>query len=143
MSNDTAGILQYIPQRPPFVMVDGIVESTGETTLSTFVVKADNIFVENGLLKEPGLVENIAQTAAARAGYTAVTENKPVTVGYIGAISNLEIIDFPACGDELITAITVENQIFDVSLIAGKITCKGNIIAHCNMKIFINQIKNN
>ena len=134
-------IQSLIPQRPPFVMVDKLL-SFSETTISTgFRIKADNIFVENGEFKEPGLVENIAQTAAARAGYISKTENKPVLIGYIGAVNNLQVYFLPKTGDELITEITIENQIFDVTLISGKINCNGKTVAQCNMKIFINQIK--
>ena len=131
-----------IPQRPPFVMIDKLLSFSENTTTTCFSINADNIFVENGLFKEPGLVENIAQTAAARAGYVSQTENKPVLVGYIGAISNLRVFFLPKNGDELITEITIENQIFDVTLISGKITCNGQPVAQCKMKIFINQLKN-
>lgn len=134
-------IQQLIPQRPPFVMIDKLL-SFSETGISTgFSIKPDNIFVEDGEFKEPGLVENIAQTAAARAGYISKTEKKPVLVGYIGAVNDLEIYFLPRAGDELITEITIENQIFDVTLISGKIVCNGKSAARCNMKIFINQIK--
>jgi 3-hydroxymyristoyl/3-hydroxydecanoyl-(acyl carrier protein) dehydratase len=134
-------IQHLIPQRPPFVMIDKLL-SFSETVISTgFSIKADNIFVENGEFKEPGLVENIAQTAAARAGYISKTENKPVAVGYIGAVNNLEVYYLPKPGDELITEIAIKNQIFDVTLISGKIICNGKLVAQCNMKIFINQTK--
>ena len=106
------------------------------------LIKSENIFVEDGEFKEPGLVENIAQTAAARAGYISRTENKPVLVGYIGAVKNLEIYSLPKTGDELITEITIENQIFDVTIISGKISCNETVLAQCEIKIFINQTKN-
>lgn len=131
-----------IPQKPPFVMVDRLTGFSEASTTTAFVIKADNIFVENGVFKEPGLVENIAQTAAARAGYVSRTENKPVLVGYIGAVNNLQIFSLPKTGDELITEITIENQIFDVTLISGKTSCNGQPVAQCKMKIFINQLKN-
>ena len=134
-------IQSLIPQKPPFVMVDKLVSFTETTSTTAFGIRADNIFVENGIFKEPGLVENIAQTAAARAGYVSHIENKPVLVGYIGAISNLQVFYLPKNGDELITEITIENQIFDVTLISGKITCNGQPVAQCKMKIFINQTK--
>lgn len=135
-------IQSLIPQRPPFVMIDKLLHFSETTTSTGFTIKADNIFVEDGEFKEPGLIENIAQTAAARAGYISKTGNKPVLVGYIGAVNNLHIFSLPKTGDELITEITIENQIFDVTLISGKIICKDKTIAQCNMKIFINQIKN-
>ena len=131
-----------IPQRPPFVMIDKLLSFSENTTTTGFSIKEDNIFVENSLFKEPGLIENIAQTAAARAGYVSQTENKPVLVGYSGAISSLQVFLLPKTGDELITEITIENQIFDVTLISGKITCNGQPVAQCKMKIFINQPKN-
>jgi 3-hydroxymyristoyl/3-hydroxydecanoyl-(acyl carrier protein) dehydratase len=135
--NSKDQILSLIPQRPPFVMIDKILVSDEAMTRSSFVVRENNIFVENELLKEPGLVENIAQTAAARAGYNAQMEHKPVQVGYIAAIKNLQIKNFPKINDELITEISIENQIFNVSLISGKITCNEQLIAQCEMKIFI------
>lgn len=131
-----------IPQRPPFVMIDKLLEVTQTATTTGFTIQADNLFVQDGIFKEPGLVENIAQTAAARAGYVSKTENKPVPVGYIGAVNNLQIFSLPKTGDELITEITIENQIFDVTLISGKITCNQQLIAQCNMKIFISKPKN-
>ncbi len=131
-----------IPQRPPFVMIDKLLSFSETSTTTGFSIKADNIFVEDDLFKEPGLVENIAQTAAARAGYVSQTENKPVLVGYIGAINNLHVFMLPKTDDELITEITIENQIFDVTLISGKITCNGQTVAQCKMKIFIIKIKN-
>ena len=138
----TKNIETLLPQRAPFVMIDGLMSSTETTTTTSFAIREDNIFVVDGVLLEPGLVENIAQTAAARAGYISKTENKPVMVGYIAAINNLRVFALPRTGDELITEITMENQIFAVSLITGKITCNDQLIAQCSMKIFINQNKN-
>jgi predicted hotdog family 3-hydroxylacyl-ACP dehydratase len=51
-------------------------------------VKEDNIFVVSGVLKEPGMIESIAQTVAAREGYISKLENKPVRLGYIGLLVN-------------------------------------------------------
>lgn len=135
-------IESLIPQRPPFVMIDTLISFNENSTTTGFTIRADNIFVENGTFKEPGLVENIAQTAAARAGYISKKENKPVEVGYIGSVNNLQVFSLPKTGDELITEITIENQIFDVTLISGRTTCNGQLVAQCNMKIFINKIKN-
>ena len=135
-------IQSFIPQKPPFVMVDKLISVSESNTITGFSIKADNIFVEDGFFKEPGLVENIAQTAAARAGYISKTGNKPVLVGYIGSVSNLQVFSLPKTGDELFTEITIENQIFDVTLISGKITCNEQVIAQCKMKIFISQTKN-
>jgi predicted hotdog family 3-hydroxylacyl-ACP dehydratase len=139
MEHTPCDIITLIPQKPPFVMVDHLVFSDEKSSRSSFLVQADNIFVEEGFLKEPALVENIAQTAAARAGHFAQLDNKPVLVGYIGSVKNLDIHFLPQTGDELITEIVIENQIFNVTLITGKISCNEKPVAQCQMKIFITQ----
>lgn len=130
-------ILTYIPQRPPFVMVDeitGVDDSSGKTR---FIVTKENIFFRERKLTEPALIENIAQTAAARIGYLCHQNNEPVPVGFIGAVQNLEINRLPLEGQLLETEITIKNQVFNVTLIKGVIHCNGTRIAQCDMKIFI------
>ncbi|MCX6204788.1 MAG: 3-hydroxyacyl-ACP dehydratase [Bacteroidetes bacterium] len=137
MENHGKNILNYIPQREPFVMVDKIIYSDDKFTSTAFLIKQDNIFVEDGFFKEPGLIENIAQTAASNAGYVAIKENRPVLLGFIAAIKNLQINYFPKVGDELITEIIIENQIFDITIIQGRAICDKKIVAQCELKIFI------
>ena len=134
-------IYALIPQRDPFVMVDEIIYSDETITRSKFLVREENILVRHGVLKEPGLIENIAQTVAAREGYISKLENKPVRLGYIGAINKLVITELPQIDDDIITEIKIEKQFFNVILITGKIFCKEQIIAQCEMKIFITSPK--
>lgn len=135
----TQNIFSLIPQRPPFVMIDELLYSDDKITRTCFRVRENNVLVSNGQLLEAGLVENIAQTAAARAGHAAQLENQPVVVGYIGSVNNLQVFFLPKVLDELETEITVVNQVFNVTIITGEIRCKGETMAQCEMKIFINK----
>lgn len=137
MTLPTQDILTLIPQRWPFVMVDTLVSSNDETTHTTLLVQVENVLVNDSVLSEAGLVENIAQTAAARAGYIARQLGKPMQPGFIGAVKILEVFTLPKVGDTIETEVKIENQIFDVTIIKGKITCKGATMAQCEMKIFI------
>ena len=134
-------ILTLIPQRPPFVMIDSILHYDEAVTRSAFRITSGNILLENGRLSEAGLVENIAQTAAARAGYIASMSQQPAQVGYIGSLKNLRVYDLPKLEDVLETEIRVENQIFDVTVVIGKVWCNNLLLAECEMKIFIGQSK--
>lgn len=130
---------KYIPQKAPIVMVGELISHSGETTESQFKIAADNIFCENGVLTEPGLIENIAQTAALRMGYMAsqkTTDAEP-PVGFIGAISKLKIHSLPAVGQSLHTRIEIKNDIFGITLIQGTSYVDGHIQAECEMKIVI------
>ena len=134
-------ILSLIPQKPPFIMIDKLLYSNQTITRASFLVKEENIFVETGEFCEAGLMENIAQTAAARAGYIARLENKPLSAGYIGAVNDLEIKVLPKINDELFTEIKIENQVFEFMLISGRVYCKDKLVATCEMKIFVGAVK--
>ena len=92
-----------IPQKPPMVMVDRIVRTEGPVTVTAFRVKGDNVFTENGFLAEPGIMENMAQTAAAGAGVLARENGQAPRTGFIGAIKDLKIFRLPAVGEEMET----------------------------------------
>jgi predicted hotdog family 3-hydroxylacyl-ACP dehydratase len=130
-------IAPLIPQKAPFVMVGKLLFTDEVTTRSSFIIGPDNVFVKNNVFQEAGLMENIAQTAALRAGYVAQAEDAPVAVGFIGAVGRFEVFDMPKVGDEIETEIKIENQIFDVTVLSGKVWHKENLLAQCEMKLFI------
>jgi 3-hydroxyacyl-[acyl-carrier-protein] dehydratase len=138
-----ASVSALIPQQPPIEMVDTLWSNNDTTTVSGFTIRPDNIFCDNGFFAEPGIIENIAQTAALRAGYIVSLLAKdgkltgPPPVGYIAAIKNLHIHQLPAIGASLKTEIIVKQVIFDVTLIAAKTICNDELIAECEMKIFL------
>jgi 3-hydroxymyristoyl/3-hydroxydecanoyl-(acyl carrier protein) dehydratase len=137
-----AQVSALIPQKQPIEMVDKLWSNDSRTTVSGFTILENNIFCKDGYFCEPGIVENIAQTAAIRAGYMASLmvkegEKMNVPVGYIGAIRKLVIHQLPKAGSELKTQITVEQVVFDVTLISGKSTMDGELVAECEMKIFL------
>ncbi len=118
-------------------MVGTLLHSDEVLTRSSFLIAFDNVFVKNNIFQEAGLLENIAQTAALRAGYHTQAENKPVNVGYIGAVKDFEIYNLPKVGDEIITEVAIENQIFDVTVLKGKVWLEGGLLAQCEIKVFI------
>jgi predicted hotdog family 3-hydroxylacyl-ACP dehydratase len=134
-------IVSLIPQRPPFVLVDALISTDETLTRSYFLVKENSPLMQNGVLQEAGLIENIAQTAAARAGYFSLAASKPVQLGYIGAVKNLQVYGLPKINDRLETEVAVINQVFDVTVISGKVSCGNQLLAQCEMKIFISQPK--
>ena len=137
MSISAENILSLIPQRHPFVMVDALTGGDEKTSRTQLLVRADNVLVYDGELSEAGLTENIAQTAAAGVGYRAIQNGEAVLTGYIGAIKNLEVFAQPKVGDVINTEVTIENKVFDVTIISGNVCCNNELIAKCEMKIFI------
>ncbi|GAB2693565.1 flexirubin biosynthesis protein [Mucilaginibacter koreensis] len=132
-------VIQIIPQRPPFIMIGELLSKDEHITRSSFAIPADNVLAANGYFTEAGIIENIAQTAAARAGYEAQQQNQPVAVGFITLVKNLEIIRLPKAGQTLLTEVEIQDQIFNTTLISGKVWCNKELIAQCNMSIMIQE----
>jgi hypothetical protein len=107
--------------------------------LTKFNFDDNNIFCKNGFLTEPGIIENIAQSAAAMNGFNAVKNNHKVKRGFIGSVNNLEIFRFPKSGIAIETKVKVENQVMNVNIIKGIIRQNGILIAECEMKIFLEE----
>src|SRR5689334_15443100 len=98
-------IAEYIPQKHPMVMIHTLEKCEGNVTKTTFKVEADNIFVKDDLLQEPGIMENIAQTAAAKAGYEVKKLGSEPLLGFIGAIKDLNIYNLPKVGETIETTV--------------------------------------
>jgi len=130
-------IWKLIPQREPMIMIDSLVMCTDTICETSFEILVTNIFVKDGLFREPGLIENIAQTAAAKIGYKSLVENVPTPIGFIGSVNNLRVYSLPAVHSILTTSVEVTYAIMDASIIKATIHSTGELIAKCEMKIFI------
>ncbi len=134
-------IKQLIPQRSPIMMVDELLCVNGDEAQCRLAVREDNFFLESdGFIAEVGIIEHIAQSASAFAGYRAVVEEGATEppVGYIGEVKNFHLIQRPAAGDTLITTITMGPTVDGVTIISGE--CKkesGEVVADTRMKIYV------
>lgn len=129
------GILELIPQRPPFVMVDSLIYCDLSITRTRLEVRADNIFNDGGRLSTAGICENIAQTCAARLGYLSLASGQAVKLGYIGAISNMQVYRTPVTGETLVTEIKVLQEVFNITLVHAVVKCGDELIAETDLKI--------
>ncbi|MFZ1798669.1 MAG: 3-hydroxyacyl-ACP dehydratase, partial [Chitinophagaceae bacterium] len=116
-------ILKIIPQRPPFVLVDHLLFADENSAETSFLIHPENILAENGYLSEAGLMENMAQTAAAKAGYEAFKKNRPVARGFIASVKNFEVISLPAVGQEIRTSITIRDTVMQMMGISATVFC--------------------
>ncbi len=141
MKIEKVNITDLIPQREPMVMLSNLLKFTDNSATTCLNIKDDNIFCINGLFHECGLIENIAQTAAAMNGYKALKNNEEVKKGYIGAIKNLNIYKIPDVNTQIQTTVKLTNRVMNVDIIQGTIMQKNNKIAECEMKIFLEETK--
>lgn len=132
-------LLELIPQREPVVMIGSFMGITECVSYTGLKISEENIFCEGGVFQEYGLIEHIAQSAAARIGYIYRCHNKRIPLGFIGSVDKMTIHALPLVADELETAIRVEQEVGEITLISARVVCKGKVMCEGHMKIFLNQ----
>ncbi len=130
-------LINLIPQKPPFVLISSLQQISETHAITTFIFSDDHPLSNHGKLTVAGLMENIAQTAAAKMGYECDLLGKKIPIGFIGDVRDFAFTQLPLVGEEIETEIVITNQIFDVSIISGSVKLNGTEIAHGKMKIFV------
>jgi predicted hotdog family 3-hydroxylacyl-ACP dehydratase len=125
---------KLIPQKAPFVMVDKLLKFEESALTAGLTIPADNIFVQDGVFLESGIVEHMAQSVALYTGYQYYLKNEPAPTGYIGSIKDVEILELPQTGDDIVTDVSVLQEFMGITLV-NIITKKNDIvIAKSQMK---------
>jgi predicted hotdog family 3-hydroxylacyl-ACP dehydratase len=136
-------ILQLIPQRHPMVMIDCLVSCDDRQVVSQLTIRQDNIFLDKTGMTASGLMETMAQTAAARTGWLMKNkpggENKTAPVGVIGSIKNFRLYFQPGRGAVLKTTVTIEHEVMQATIVKGKVECNGKLAAESDMQIFLTE----
>lgn len=118
-------------------MIDDVVEVTETETRTRFTVREGHLFVDGGVFTEPGLIENMAQTAAAGTGWKAAQQQQPAPVGFIGAVKNFEVKALPAVGDTIVSAVTMLHQVMNAHIVQATVSLNQEVIAEAEFKIFL------
>lgn len=135
-------IHELLPQQEPFVMVGSLVHYDENTTVTSTEILESNIFVDNGVFSASGIVENIAQTSAARIGYiNKYILKRGIQLGFIGAIRNLRIYRQPRVGESVETTIEVVEDVFGMTLVEAMVKAGDETIAESEMKIALSDMK--
>lgn len=134
-------ILELIPQRPPFVMVDRLLHYDDCLSGTELTISEDNIFCTDGYFNEYGIIENIAQSCAARIGYKNLINSDVIKIGFIGAIKEIDFFGRPKVGDVIHTEVEVLNEVFAMTLVGAKVYSGDKLLARCEMKISLSDIE--
>jgi len=125
----------YIPQRAPFIMIDNLIGATPEKFETDFHVLPDNIFIENGILREFALIENIAQSCSAGLAITKMSSGEKKIEGFIGGISKLILYDLPKVNDTVYTIVNLIVQFENMFLLKGENYLNGSKLLECELKL--------
>jgi 3-hydroxymyristoyl/3-hydroxydecanoyl-(acyl carrier protein) dehydratase len=134
-------ITELLPQRYPTVMVDELLSCDEKQAVSRLLISKDNIFLERSSLSPSGMMEAMAQTAAARTGFLLKnnpgSENKKVPVGVIGSIKNFRLYFQPQTGSVALTTVVIEHEVLQATIIKAKVEVDGKVASESNLQIFL------
>ena len=136
MEIDKIDIHELLPQREPFVMVGRMVYFDMGRCATRTRIAPGNLFVEKGRFTPSGISDNLAQTRAARIGYTnKYILKKGIQLGFIGAIRNMNLYRSPEAGEEIETEIVTIEEVLGMTLVSAKVTAGEETIAEAEIKI--------
>jgi predicted hotdog family 3-hydroxylacyl-ACP dehydratase len=119
-------IHQYLPHQKPMLMVDEILDISENGVECVFEIKPDNVFVENGLFSEAGLIENAAQTSSSIVAQSFFSEKskKSNVIGFVSSIRKISIYEKPAVGDTIFTHATLLSRFDGENYTTCRVECK-------------------
>lgn len=123
-------INNFLPHRAPMLMVDLVMEINDERVTSVFTINEDNIFVENGIFAESGLIENAAQTCSAIVGKQYFFDeddeaNQDVNIiGFISAIKTMKIHILPKTGTTITTKVELGSKFVSDDYTICTVNCR-------------------
>ena len=131
-----------LPQQEPFVMVGSLIAFSADASTTETEILETNIFVDNRFFSPSGMMENIAQTCAARVGfYNKYVLHKDVQVGFIGAVRNYIINELPPVGTVIHTKVDILQDVFGMTLANAEVTCGDKVFATAEIKLSVRNIE--
>lgn len=131
---------ELLPQQEPFVMIGTMTHFDEVRTVTETTIAADNIFVDDGLFSASGLIENVAQTCAARIGFVnKYLYNNGIQIGVIGAVRKLVIHRLPAAGQTITTTVDTISEVFGMTLATATVVCDGEELLTTEIKISVRE----
>ena len=128
-------IQDFIPQRPPFIMIDNLLEARDDYFKTDFRILPENIFVENGKLREFAMIENIAQSSSVGLAKTRKYPVNKKPEGYLGAVSKLKLYDLPGVNDTMYTTVKLIAQLENMFLLKGETSFNDKKLMECEIKL--------
>lgn len=130
-------------------MVSSVLETNENSIATLFYISVDCIFLKNGKLSEPGLIENAAQAASGVVGQSFFKKddfegNGNKLVGYISSIKKIEILELPKVGDTIVTKAKLISR-FDTGVatlcsLSSETFLDGKLIVSSTMNFLIHEV---
>ena len=119
-------------------MIDAMLHYDDTRTTTSFEIRDSCLFLSGDRFTSSGVIENIAQTCAARIGYiNKYILKRDITAGVVAAIKKFEISEWPRIGDVITTDVEIQAEAFGMMLAMATVRLDGREIATAEIKLTI------
>lgn len=142
-------IHDYLPHREPMLMVDFIVNINAENVETVFTIKEDNIFIDNGVFCEAGLIENAAQTCSSIVARSYFVDDDQCdipdvdVIGFISSVRTIHIHALPKAGCAITTTAHLisrfDTGMYTTCMMSCKSYCEGELLLEGEINLFIQE----
>ena len=115
-------------------MVDEVVSCEGCDAVTIFRLTPGNILIDGDRLSVAGIIENMAQSCAARMGCVDWMRGEPIKIGYVGDVKDCSIVT-------LHTHVHIVEKVFRLMLAEVTVSSDDEPIASARMKIAMTNIE--
>ncbi|MEO8932781.1 MAG: ABC transporter permease [Xanthomarina sp.] len=143
-------IKKFLPHRPPFLMVDHVLTIDDEHVSTSFTIKPECIFNDQGVFNEAGMIENAAQTCSSIVGKSYFDEGdlegkSAKLIGFISAIKKISVQACAKVGATITTTAYIKSRLntdqFTMCAIECFISENGQELLSCEINLVIQEQK--
>src|SRR5690606_16378223 len=116
-----AQICKLIPQQPPFVLVDTLIEYGADRIVAAFNIPQQQVLVATTAAPtEAGVIEDFARTVASQHGYGYFTRDRSPPVASFASLTDFAVHRRPRAGQHLSTTTHILQRMFGVTAVRGE-----------------------
>jgi len=128
MNADLEKIYSLIPQRPPFLFIDKIIEQTATTIHTQRLIRHDEDFFQGHFPGHPVMPGVLLQEACFQSGAALMASGVQKGLGVVTRVDNVKFRGMVRPGDVLDIKITLNETLANASYFKGKIEVAGKIV---------------
>ena len=130
-------VLDLIPHRPPFVMIDHIIEITDDAIIAEKTFHHNDYGTRHHFVLEGILIETAAQTVAARQGYDNLDCEGEPGRGMLVSIGKLDYFSRAKTGTALRILAKNKTQVGNFSIVTITISQENATVASGTIQLFM------
>lgn len=132
MSKHSTEVLELLPQKPPFLFVDKVIEYNPEKIIASYQVTGQEFFFAGHFPGNPIMPGVILEEACFQAGSLLMSKRGGATgLGVVVRVDQVKFKNFVKPGDELIIEAKLDEVLKNAFYMTGKIRVDNEVVMSC------------